>query len=150
MAAASFGGGVEAFDGEHDGPAAALTFQSGPFEPVVVGRQGESVTHSTRVGSACGRGPGGCLDHYLEVLVRKPGALHGATALVQTRAAGTFTNAHEAFWVAARKTHGDGGGTPHRQVRRAYGFHSPRAALALIMLFCGPIDLVLPHERATI
>jgi len=41
------------------------------------------------------------LDHYLEVLVRKPGALRGATALVQARAAGTFTSAHEAFWAAA-------------------------------------------------
>ena len=51
------------------------------------------------------------LDHYLEVLVRKPGALRGATALVQARAAGTFTSAHEAFWAAARKAHGDGGGT---------------------------------------
>jgi hypothetical protein len=51
------------------------------------------------------------LDHYLEVLVGKPGALRGATALVQARAAGTFTGAHEAFWAAARKAHGDGGGT---------------------------------------
>jgi hypothetical protein len=51
------------------------------------------------------------LDHYLEVLVRKPGALRGATALVQARAAGTFTSAHEAFWAAARKSLGDGGGT---------------------------------------
>jgi hypothetical protein len=51
------------------------------------------------------------LDHYLEVLVRKPGALAGATALVQARAAGTFTAAHEAFWAVARKTHGDSGGT---------------------------------------
>lgn len=51
------------------------------------------------------------LDHYLEVLVRKPGALRGATALVQARAGGTFTAAHEAFWAAARKAHGDGGGT---------------------------------------
>lgn len=32
--------------------------------------------------------------------------------------------------------------------RRAYGFHSPHAALALIMLSCGPIELHLPHERA--
>jgi transposase len=32
--------------------------------------------------------------------------------------------------------------------RRAYGFHSPKAALALVMLSCGPIDLRLPHERA--
>ena len=51
------------------------------------------------------------LDHYLEVLVRKPGALPGATALVQARATGVFTTAHEAFWAAARKTHGDSGGT---------------------------------------
>lgn len=51
------------------------------------------------------------LDHYLEVLVRKPGALPGATALVQARATGVFTTAHEAFWAAARKAHGDAGGT---------------------------------------
>ena len=31
------------------------------------------------------------LDHYLEILLRKPGALPGATALVQARAAGVFT-----------------------------------------------------------
>jgi transposase len=33
-------------------------------------------------------------------------------------------------------------------IRRAYGFHSPAAALALVMLSCGPIHLALPHERA--
>jgi len=32
-------------------------------------------------------------------------------------------------------------------IRRAYGFHSADAALALVMLACGPIDLTLPHER---
>jgi hypothetical protein len=51
------------------------------------------------------------LDHSLEILTRKPGALPGATALVQARAAGTFTPAHEAFWAAARKALGDGPGT---------------------------------------
>jgi hypothetical protein len=51
------------------------------------------------------------LDHYLEILARKPGALPGATALAQARAAGTFTPAHEAFWAAARKALGDGPGT---------------------------------------
>ena len=51
------------------------------------------------------------LDHYLEVLKIKPGALPGATALVQARAAGTFTATHEAFWAAARKAHGDAAGT---------------------------------------
>jgi transposase len=33
-------------------------------------------------------------------------------------------------------------------VRRAYGFHSANAALALIHLTCGPVTLTLPHERA--
>jgi transposase len=32
-------------------------------------------------------------------------------------------------------------------IRRAYGFHSADAALALVMLSCGPIELRLPHER---
>lgn len=32
-------------------------------------------------------------------------------------------------------------------VRRAYGFHSANAALALIHLTCGPVTLTLPHEH---
>ena len=63
--------------------------------PRVVARYGQSVD----------------LDHYLEVLKTKPGALPGSTALAQARAAGTFTPAHEAFWAAARKTDGDAAGT---------------------------------------
>lgn len=51
------------------------------------------------------------LDHYLEALVRKPGALPGATALEQARAAGKFTPVHDAWWAAARKVHGDRDGT---------------------------------------
>ncbi|MCD2191793.1 IS21 family transposase [Actinomycetospora endophytica] len=51
------------------------------------------------------------LDHYLEVLARKPGALPGATALVQARRSGAFAVEHEAFWAAARAAHGDRDGT---------------------------------------
>ena len=51
------------------------------------------------------------LDHYLEVLRRKPGALPGATTLARPRAAGTFTAAHQAYWDAARRKHGDTAGT---------------------------------------
>ncbi|QXC46669.1 MULTISPECIES: IS21 family transposase [Rhodococcus erythropolis group] len=51
------------------------------------------------------------LDHYLEVLRTKPGALPGASALASARRNGTFTAAHDAFWAAARKTDGDAGGT---------------------------------------
>src|SRR4051794_1791843 len=51
------------------------------------------------------------LDHYLEILLRKPGALPGATALAQARASGAFTATHDAFWAAARKALGDSAGT---------------------------------------
>lgn len=51
------------------------------------------------------------LDHYLDVLTRKPGAFAGATALATARANGSFTPAHQSFWDAARRALGDKGGT---------------------------------------
>lgn len=51
------------------------------------------------------------LDHYLEVLVRKPGALPGATALAQAKAAGAFTASHQRYWDSARNLLGDRAGT---------------------------------------
>ncbi len=51
------------------------------------------------------------LDHYLEILLRKPGALPGSLPLAQARAAGTFTAAHQRLWEMARARLGDGPGT---------------------------------------
>ncbi|WBB93665.1 IS21 family transposase [Verrucosispora sp. WMMC514] len=51
------------------------------------------------------------LDHYLEILLVKPGALAGSTALAQARAEGSFTSVHDAFWAAARTAHGEAEGT---------------------------------------
>ncbi|MEU9245717.1 IS21 family transposase [Streptomyces sp. NPDC048385] len=51
------------------------------------------------------------LDHYLEILLVKPGAMAGSTALAAARAEGSFTAAHEAFWASALKAHGDAAGT---------------------------------------
>lgn len=68
------------------------------------------------------------LDHYLEVLLRKPGALPGATALEQARASGRFTTVHDAWWAAACKAHGDADGT--------------RALIEVLML-----HRHLPHEH---
>ncbi|WTX62131.1 hypothetical protein OG923_04425 [Streptomyces halstedii] len=51
------------------------------------------------------------LDHYLEILLAKPGAMAGSTALVTARENGSFTEVHEAFWAAARAAHGDAAGT---------------------------------------
>jgi hypothetical protein len=51
------------------------------------------------------------LDHYLEILVRKPGAMPGALATHQARTSGVLTAAHEQFWARARRKFGDAGGT---------------------------------------
>jgi transposase len=51
------------------------------------------------------------LDHYLEVLVRKPGALPNSLTLAQARESGAFTRAHERFWARARRRLGDAAGT---------------------------------------
>jgi hypothetical protein len=78
------------------------------------------------------------LDHYLEILLGKPGALPGSTALAQARERGRFTPTHEAFWAAARARHGDGAGTRalievlllHRRLDFAAVLAGIRAALA--------------------
>jgi hypothetical protein len=51
------------------------------------------------------------LDHYLEILLRKPGAMPGSSALAQARARGVFTELHQRFWDTARTTKGDAEGT---------------------------------------
>ena len=79
------------------------------------------------------------LDHYLEILYRKPGALPGATALVQARASKVFTAEDDAFWAAARKAHGDAAGTRalvevlllHRHLERADVLAGITAALSV-------------------
>ena len=51
------------------------------------------------------------LDHYLEVLWRRPGGLPGATALAQARTSGRFRPEHQLFWDSARRHLGDTAGT---------------------------------------
>jgi len=51
------------------------------------------------------------LDHYLEVLVKKPGALPSSVPLSQARVAGVFGPVHEAYWDEARRQLGDRKGT---------------------------------------
>jgi transposase len=51
------------------------------------------------------------LDHYLEVLAAKPGAVRNATALARARASGAFTDIHDRFWNAARHRLGERDGT---------------------------------------
>lgn len=69
----------------------------------------EVANHPRQAGR--GNPPRLVLDHYLEILLRKPGALAGSEALDQARREGTFTAAHEAFWAAAKHTTGERDGT---------------------------------------
>ncbi|MPV51059.1 IS21 family transposase [Pseudactinotalea sp. HY160] len=70
------------------------------------------------------------LDHYLEVLARKPGALAGSTALVTARARGLFTASHQRFWDAARRDLGDKDGT--RALIGVLLLHRTQAAAGLL------------------
>ena len=46
------------------------------------------------------------LDHYLEVLKIKAGALAGSSALSATRRCGRFSPTHDRFWAEARRREG--------------------------------------------
>ena len=82
---------------------------------VRVGAETIEVLDGARVVAAHARGTKGdevlVLDHYLEVLARKPGAMLSATPLAQARASGAFTATHEQFWAQARRRLGDAAGT---------------------------------------
>ncbi len=51
------------------------------------------------------------LEHYLDVLVRKPGALAGSRPLAQWRAAGRWSPAYDEFWQRLQQRHGFSAGT---------------------------------------
>ena len=71
------------------------------------------------------------LDHYLEVLKIRPGALPGANALARAKACGAFTGTHQRYWDAARREHGDAAGTrcPEFRVRSCAGRAGQRSDL---------------------
>ncbi len=71
------------------------------------------------------------LDHYLEVLKIKPGAMPGATALVRARHAGVFSASHQGYWDAARRSRGDAAGT--RALIEVLLAHRTLPAAALIV-----------------
>jgi len=82
---------------------------------VRVGAETIEVLDGSRVVATHARGRKGdevlVLDHYLEVLARKPGAMLSATPLARARASGVFTTTHERFWAQARRRLGDAEGT---------------------------------------
>jgi hypothetical protein len=51
------------------------------------------------------------LEHYLDTLTKKPGALAGSTALEQCRAQGRWPASYDRFWGALRERQGKQEGT---------------------------------------
>lgn len=73
------------------------------------------------------------LEHYLDVLERKPGALAGSTALAQWRQAGRWPESFDQLWHALNMRHGRQHGTPQMiellQLGRGEGWPRLRAAV---------------------
>jgi transposase len=77
------------------------------------------------------------LEHYLDVLERKPGALAGSTPLAQCRARGLWPASYDTLWAHLMTRHGKHAGTRQMigvlQLARTYGAgalrHTVEAAL---------------------
>ena len=116
---------------------------------VRVGAETIEVLDGARVVARPARGRKGdevlVLDHYLEVLARKPGAMLSATPLARARASGAFTATHERFWAQARRRLGDAQGTRATvEVLLAHRSLAPDAVVAGMSraLAAGSVD---PH-----
>lgn len=76
---------------------------------VVIWRDGKCVARHER---AYGRGYQVLnLEHYLDVLEKKPGAMAGSTPLEQWRQAGRWTENLDRMWARLQERHGVSGGT---------------------------------------
>jgi len=83
------------------------------------------------------------LEHYLDVLARKPGALAGSKPLQQWRAEGRWTRAYDELWESLQQRHGVADGTREMiavlQLGRRCGYVRLSAAIAEA-LACGACD----------
>jgi hypothetical protein len=74
------------------------------------------------------------LEHYLDVLVRKPGALAGSTPLAQCRARGLWPTSYDTLWAHFVRRHGRQAGTREMiavlQLARTYGTAALASAIA--------------------
>jgi hypothetical protein len=83
------------------------------------------------------------LEHYLDVLIHKPGALAGSTPLAQWRATGRWTAAHDQLWACLRERRGAQEGTRQLiellQLGRQQGYEQLTRAIEQA-LTCGAYD----------
>lgn len=100
------------------------------------------------------------LEHYLEALERKPGALAGSKPLEQWRRAGRWPASYDRFWQGLVERHGRQAGTKAMiellQLGRQHGYGPLRLAVeAALALGCGDAAAVrhllnaeaLAHQR---
>ena len=75
------------------------------------------------------------LEHYLDVLERKPGALAGSTPLAQWRAKGRWPASYDELWAKLNRRHGKLDGTRQMveliQLGRKHGYDKLRETVAL-------------------
>src|SRR5205823_4192146 len=81
------------------------------------------------------------LEHYLDVLERKPGALAGSTPLAQWRKLGRWPESYDRFWQGLIERHGRQRGTREMvallQLGRTHGHAALRRAVeAAVALGC--------------
>ena len=96
--------------------------------------------------------PGLTLDAVAELIDRLPARLSRSRLKPFVRLGRTIRKQREGILAARRLNLSNARAEALNNkvkliVRRAYGFHSANAALALIHLTCGPLTLTLPHER---
>lgn len=87
------------------------------------------------------------LEHYLDVLTRKPGALAGSRPLQQQRRAGLWPKSFDEIWQALITRDGKQGGTKHRiellKLSRQFGRdHVCKAIEAALQTGCTDIAAV--------
>ena len=87
------------------------------------------------------------LDHYLDALLKKPGALSGSTALEQCRAQGRWPACYDQFWKAACVREGSSAGTrviiDVLLLRRQHGAERVREALeAALKMGCANLSAI--------
>src|SRR5207244_4400870 len=96
------------------------------------------------------------LEHYLEVLLKKPGALAGSTPLAQWRAQGRWPASYDQFWAGLKQRRGKQQGTKAMievlLLAREYGApalqHAVTTAVAFGVSDIGAVQLLLSTGRA--
>ena len=89
------------------------------------------------------------LEHYLDVLGKKPGALAGSTPLAQWRAAGRWPENFDVFWQALNQRHGRQEGTRRMiellQAGKRQGYDRLQTAITEALAFGSQDDAAVRH-----